>query len=483
MSQAFKRGALYLTIANAIFLGSSYIIQVLLGRFLGPAEYGVLGVVIYTLSLTEYFFGSGLFLATSKYIAEKPAATKSIIKISKRIQLSLAIIFAGLFIILANPLAKLFNEPDITNFIRILALIAPIYGFRSLYQSFLNGQQQFGKQAVSMIAGATVKIIGVITVLWIGLGIAGVLFAYLAGGLGGLIFAWYLMERRPEGDEIFPAKKLIVTTLPLIAYLIMFPLIFNIDLFMVKILMADTEAAGYYTAASTIARLPFFLFTSLAVVLLPSISAAIAQQNYEKISYYIRQTLRIGIIIILPLTILIMTTADNLINILYTDAFSPAAWPLTILAAGMFFLTLFKLTTTIIIGGRRPVSIIYYVLSLLIVDIVANILLIPKYGLAGAALASGLMALLGFVITSIIVYAKHRSFIPMSSVLKILFAGATIVLLSYLFPNTITGSISSYILLPIVFFLVLHITKELALSDIKSLLVWRSKPNHEDTTV
>lgn len=482
MKSTFHRGAAYLTIANIFFLGSSYVIQIFLGRYLGPQEYGILGVVVYILSLTEYFFGSGLFLATAKFIAERPNAIQSIVKVSQRMQVILAVFFASFFLFLAGPLARLFNEPEITNYIRILALIAPIYGLRSLYQSYLNGTKDFASQSISQIIGGIIKIVVVIGLVLFGFGIKGVLIGYFAGALASLINARTRLHLPKNTTETFPWKTLVSSTVVMVFYLVMFPVLFNIDLFLVKILLSNSELAGFYTAASTVARMPFYIFTSLSVVLLPTIATAISQNDETMIRYYIRQALRLGMIILIPIASIIALTAPTILKILYGSKYLPGATPMVYLAIGIAFMTLFKLTTTILIGGRRPNSIIWYVIGMVAIDGALNYLLIKQFGLVGAAIATGLVAFVGLIVTLVAVYAKHKSLLPARSFLSILVATIASVGISFLLPHSLMGAILTWAVIPTVFFGVLMVAGELRLTELLEIIKRKKAPTPTPAT-
>ena len=64
------RGALYLMAANIVFLTTGYFIHVGLARILGPASYGIFGVVIYLVTLGDTVLNSGIPAGASKFIAE-----------------------------------------------------------------------------------------------------------------------------------------------------------------------------------------------------------------------------------------------------------------------------------------------------------------------------------------------------------------------------------------------------------------------------
>ena len=55
----------------------------------------------------------------------------------------------------------------------------------------------------------------------------------------------------------------------------------NIDLLFVKAMVVDNAKTGFYTAATTLARTPYFIFIALSATLLPLISKPITNNDLK----------------------------------------------------------------------------------------------------------------------------------------------------------------------------------------------------------
>jgi stage V sporulation protein B len=70
MEKKMAKGTVWLMIAMIIFMGSGYIIHIGLARVVSPDEYGIYGVILSLLAITEIFLQNGVPQSVSKFVAE-----------------------------------------------------------------------------------------------------------------------------------------------------------------------------------------------------------------------------------------------------------------------------------------------------------------------------------------------------------------------------------------------------------------------------
>ena len=128
------RGVLYLMAANIVYLSTGYLIHVGLARILGPASYGIFGVVIYLFTLGDTVLNSGVPGAASKYIAEDNSKAIAIKNKALKMQLFLAFAMFAIFFLLARVFANVLGDSELTLYIRISALIIPAASLFWLYR-------------------------------------------------------------------------------------------------------------------------------------------------------------------------------------------------------------------------------------------------------------------------------------------------------------------------------------------------------------
>lgn len=421
------RGTFYLMIANGVFLLSSYIIHFGLGRYLGPEVYGLFGVVLYLMATANLLLTSGFPQAASKYIAEDNPRLGSIMSQSLRIQVLLSLLIFAIYFGLAGVIANLLNDPELITYIRISAFVIPAYAIFFIYSGgYLNGLRQFGMQAKASIGGSIAKIAGVIILVWVGMGVNGAILGYLFGALVGLLLAWKYLRPIERGSKDFEWGRLIKFGIPATLFAVTLLLLMSIDLFAVKAMTTGDTDAGLYTSATTIARLPYFLFTGLALTLLPSISRSTSIGDVKLTGRYISQSLRYMLMLLIPGILMISATSAGLVTLVYSSRYIEAAQPLSVLVFGLGLIAVFNVLCNIIMGSGKPGVALGIVLPLVLVDIVLNVTLIPQYGLLGAAIATTATGLTGMIAGAAYVLWRFKTLVSAKSLLKICVASAVV---------------------------------------------------------
>src|SRR3989344_7675326 len=99
MKQSRITGAISLVLSQAAILVFGYATHLWIGRVLGPATYGVYGVVLSIQTIFGIFLTLGIPMAVSRFVAQDEEHAQSIVRQALRIQTWLAAIVAiGVFI-------------------------------------------------------------------------------------------------------------------------------------------------------------------------------------------------------------------------------------------------------------------------------------------------------------------------------------------------------------------------------------------------
>lgn len=425
------RGTLYLITANIIFSLSGYAIHFWLGRYLGPAEYGTFGVVLSLMTTVNLFIIFGIPLGASKYIAEDDSKAWGIIRDTNRTQMVFCALIFGLYFSLAGVIANLLDDPSLTPYIRISALAIPTYAFYSNYNvGYLNGLRKFGQQAISITGVSLSKIAFTFLLVLVGFGINGAIIGYIVSALIGFLLAWRFLRPIKKTKANFGWKKLVMFGIQATAFAVAFYLLMSIDLFAVKAIASSEAEVGYYTAATTISKAPYFLFTGLALTIMPSISKSTASNNIDLTRNYIRQSMRYMLMMLIPIVVLISATSSSLITLLYSSQYIDAAAPLSILVFGLAYLSIFLVLANIIMGSGKPMIVMGISLLLVVIDTGLNILLIPKYELIGAAYATTISGFLGMCIAAFYVILRYKTLVNIKSLCRIFLASVIIYIIA-----------------------------------------------------
>ena len=460
-------GYIYLSASNFFFVITSYCIYLGLGRILGPAEFGIYGIVTSFISILTIVLASGPQQAVAKFVSEDGSAFRVIRRGALRLQVifgaaTFFICFSG-----AGIISSLLNDPSLKSYMRVASFVCLFHPVSAVFLGVLNGLRRYGTQAVMdslyslframVIIGFAFLSASALSALW-GFVISAVVFSLIL----------YLLWGRNGGEGRFEWKSFLQFVLPFTLFILVTNLILNIDLLMLKALSPRSLSnlySGYYTAATTLARIPYFFTSALSLVILPLVSRATSLKDHESIKRYVVSSLRYTLILLVFLSFLIAPTAKGLVEFLYSGDYLPASESLSILIFGIAFFSLFFILTTIVSAAGKPKVCLYFALIVLFLDIWLNYLFIPRYEMKGAALATTISLCVGVLGISLYCRKGFKTFLPCLSILKILLSGILIFVVAKLFSINGFLIILFYITLFLIYVLSLFIMGELRKED------------------
>ncbi|MCI0856561.1 MAG: polysaccharide biosynthesis C-terminal domain-containing protein, partial [Chloroflexi bacterium] len=157
----------------------------------------------------------------------------------------------------------------------------------------------------------------------------------------------------------------------------------RLDVFLVAGI-AGAAALGHYAVAFGAAELLWRIPFALGAVFFPKVAALGPEANAETAT----TTLRRALFIILLATLIILPFGRLLIGGLYGEEFLPGVNAFYILAPSALLYTVFRILNASLAGMGRPESGIYAGVVSLPLTIGLSLLLIPRMGIVGAAIAS-----------------------------------------------------------------------------------------------
>jgi len=385
-------------------------------RILGAVEYGKFAFAIAFVSLLMIFSDFGLSpIITREFAREKEKRDELYSIISLKILLAL-----GTFILILLTSFFIIQEKDIQRIVLIMAFYFLINGLMGIFYSFFHARQKMENEA-------WLEIIQVVLIFGLGLFILlklpsaqNLSYAYLISSLFALVFTLIFFH-----FKIFPLKirwnfsiwkKFLTMSWPL-ALMGLFGVIYGYtDSVMLGYwkMLAET---GWYNAAYKIviaSLAPMFL---IAASFYPALSK-FSQESKEKFQKAWDYLLEIMILLALPLMIGGMALAQKIIYSLYPPDFTPSvlAFQILILTAGIILFYRPFYDAMIILNQQTKMF--FITLAGAIANVALNLILIPKYSLYGAAVAT---VITNFLILLIIIFFTRKFTFVRLPVLKIFF--------------------------------------------------------------
>ena len=242
-------------------------------------------------------------------------------------------------------------------------------------------------------------------------------------------------------------------------------------------LFFDYANVGVYSVADTISSI-LFSMTAFSLPIISSMSEAWSQKDDSLIEKYVKISVKYPLLLGLPLTIIIFALAEPIVVGVYGTAFQGAVIPLQILIIGTFLLMFGRTLSSILIGiGKAKLSGILLAAAA-IQYLVSLFILVPLFGLDGAAISLTLTGVTSLILIPIFI-KRHLKVEVFSGLHKILFSGAILAVILYIIPKTnflivILGTIASIA----VYVVLLYYTGYINQEDISILKSSRAEPEN-----
>lgn len=149
--------------------------------------------------------------------------------------------------------------------------------------------------------------------------------------------------------------------------------------------VSDADLGLYTTATQAIEKV-LLIPSSIAFALLPKVTSKAWVDVLSLTAKSSRHTFMITLIIVGVLSIFIRP----IFVVLYTEEFANACYPFWYLAPGIVFYSVGRVFGTNLIGIGKVYYAFYFSLITLVINLILNILWIPKWGIAGSAAATSI---------------------------------------------------------------------------------------------
>ena len=398
----------------------NYILGIVAGIFLtrqlGPEGKGAYTLMITNVQLLVMFLGLNLPGAIQFFTANKK------IEPSRLTGLAFLLLFAGaalvfvfLFLIPVGGESLLTKDYDTFFFRTYLFISFFVTNFNALITGFLQGNFRFKEVNKLSLVNSVLNFIIFTSMYYaahhnfIKAGLQEVLILTLAVlGINTLILLFFFKKHLKikwaltiSMDDIRP---LVIFLIP--AYISVLVNFFNYRLTIWLVNYYEgTEGLGYFSLALNFAQMMLMVTLAINTVLFPYFASKTDMQSAIKDFSF---ALKINMSIMFSATIGLILLSSFLIPLFYGEIFNPAVAPVQILAVGTFFCSQAQVFGHFL-GARNKNWVNTFIYGTALVCLaVLGLILVPKYGIEGAAMASGASYFVMFSIFCIFVKVKFK---------------------------------------------------------------------------
>ena len=304
-----------LVIAGSMAVNAvNYLYHLVMGRMLGPENYGILSSLFSLLYIVTIIPISSGF-AIVKFVSQAPIDQKpSVYNGINRFIIRLGAVLTPLLLILSWPLATYLHLPNVfpifmvplVFFLSIITLVN-----QSTLQSLLNFWGLVGPNLVSSIAKFGLGVIAVA----LGWSVSGAMGAVVVSVFLAFLLSVYLLPtayRHPSSSQ-FLLRPFLEYALPVLLQSLAFTSLFTVDILLVKHYF-DPTVAGWYAALSLLGKIVYFAAQPVSAVMFPLVTQKISSGKKYLPIFWMSFTLTAMIsLVVLGVYFLFPTLSINLL--------------------------------------------------------------------------------------------------------------------------------------------------------------------------
>jgi len=392
------KGAGIFTFGRIIGVGLSFITTLILVRFWGAAVFGLYSLGLIILSIFSLVAQLGLSNGSLKYIAlywgkKNKEKTKGVIIQSIIFPLAFGLIIGVVIYIFSHQIANIFQKKELIPIIQLFAIAVPFSALLPVLGGITRGFKTNKYQVLAVNIIKPITNIGLILFfIFCSYNLLGIIWAHIISIILGTLFLLYSIKKIVPGitskDVIpsFETKKLLSTSVPLLAIGMISFLIHWTDTLMVGYFL-PTESVGIYRVAIQIATLVAIFLSAFNSIFASTISDFYHKKKKENLNSLFKTITRWGFYSGLLIFLIILISPNEILK-LFGQEFIKGKNSLLILSLGQLInvgvgATGFMLNMT----GREKIESLN-AFGVLVINIILNLILIPKIGILGAAIAT-----------------------------------------------------------------------------------------------
>lgn len=374
----------------------SFVAKLLIARLFKPVEYGGLSLgitmmaMVSTVSLLGVNSGIGRFLPRSESASERRGIIVSGFMIA--VPSSIA---AGAVLALLSPwiASELFGNPGLKDVLLIFALTIPIAGTMKMTIGCIQGlQQSLPKTYIQHITLPVIRFFGIVAVLIMGTGVMGVAIAYSVSYAAAMALGLYFVGTRTSlfsvgSQYIRSHRRLLTYSLPLTISTMMSLVFSDIDTFMLGFYRGTFEV-GVYNVAYPLAQLLIVSLAGFKFAFLPIISELHSENNLREMNMMYETATKWVSLLTLPALCIFILYPDVVISTTFGANYASGSTALSVLSLGFFVHVMLGFNGATLSAVGRTRRVMYANIFTSIINITMNILLIPEFGVLGAAVAT-----------------------------------------------------------------------------------------------
>ncbi|GAB3026796.1 flippase [Natronobiforma cellulositropha] len=391
-----KQGSI--TFAGNVINGVlGFAIVMVITRYVSPSIYGLFVLATSIILFMQVFANLGLPLAIDYFVpqylddGDHGKAKGVIVQVTATVLVTSTLVAATLAYSAAF-VGSFFNEPSLQIALLLLSVTIPMLAiYNVLLTSYYSIKKLQYRVIMRDLVRPIVRFTATIVLLLVGFGLLGLIGGYIVGlfvaiSVGTAVFLYKAWPLLTVDTEFVPAWPLLTYSVPLAMTSVVFVLMGHVDYFILGFFL-ESDDVGIYRVGYMVGSALLIIFNSLAPVFKPLIAET--RDDTDLVEQRFRVAARWIAGFTLPIAITLSLGAASFLSVFYTPQYAAASTVVALLCVAFLFNVTFGGPDSTLLQGMGYARIVFVnTLVLFGANFVLSFLLIPIYGIEGAAIGS-----------------------------------------------------------------------------------------------
>ncbi len=380
-------------LSNTSYLLAANVIQKLISlgffvyyvRILGPSGTGLFEPVRSVIPIALTVIDLSLASVLTREIARTPHRAHEFMNnvLSVKVLVALVAFLATLAI------NAFYNFDQLTRTLLFLAgIVVSLDMFTTTFTAVLRGMQTFRYEAIGVVLTSLTSVATGVIAFKLHAGVPGLMIAFIGGSLVNITFMSSVIRRKLGA---FPRlwwnsgliRHFLSISAPILGAALLAKLFTYTDRYLL-LKNAGKTAVGIYVAANKVPFAMEFIAAAFAASLLPAMSHFFVTSK-DQLSRIFEQATRYLILMSIPIAVGVFVLAHPFSVKLFGHSFAEATLPLRIMISALPFIFLNFPVGSFLIAVNKQIWNTINLGSAVVLSIVCNVILQPRFGVNGAA--------------------------------------------------------------------------------------------------
>lgn len=404
--------------ANVVAASLSMVTSIIVARVYGAEVMGIVAVLTSFLQLATIFTVLGTNTSILRLIPEhlakySPASAFQVYRKTQYFVAGVSVVTGTLLFFAAGFIAAtVFSKPHLKFYFSLAAMFIVFMSLMQLNTQAVRGLRLIRWFAFMRILPSLCTLLILIPITIFFYHQENPIYATLSSMVVTALVGGWIMDRafkkKTGPNDIvhpMPVKEILAISLPMLMTATMTFVIGQTGVIMLGVFRPEAEV-GYYSVAVRMATLTTFVLSAINSMAAPKFSELFQSDKMEELFYVAKKSSKLIFWTTIPILLFMILLGKPLLSLLFGAGFTVAYWAMFFLVLGQFVNSISGSTGYFMnmTGHQIVFRNVMFVAALM--NVILNLVFIPKLGISGAALAG--MASMIFWNVCLLVYIKKK---------------------------------------------------------------------------